>query len=328
MPARKITISSNSLLIVHGRGCKPPAEALADVSAAALRAGIERDYPEYLYAYDKAAVNFAYYGDLSNALLGEQERRYDHQIDIGDRSNALADLRGIGARKRFGIRQYDRLPGKSAVPEFFANIIAPLCGVLGMTRWLVSRLSPDFAEYLSKQSEYAEEVRERVRNELCLLLDRGDRIMLVTHGTGCVVAYDVLWQLSNEERFAEKYGDAKVDTWVTLGAPLGDNYIRKHLMGADGEPVSYPKNVITWHNVAAEDDYTCHDNTLADDFKSMLEQRVVSAVQDFRVYNLAVRYGKSNPHSSVGYYIHPRMTKIIVDWVQAPAMVTDPIYTL
>ena len=307
---------------------EPPAEALADVSAAALRAGIERDYPEYLYAYDKAAVHFAYYGDLSNAILGEQDPQYDDQLDIGDRRNALTELRSIGARKRFGIRQYDRLPAKSAVPEFFANIIAPLCGVLGMTRWLVARMSRDFAEYLSKQSEYAEEVRERVRNELCALLDRGDRIMLVTHGTGCVIAYDVLWQLSNEERFAEKYGDAKVDTWITLGAPLGDNYIRKRLMGADGEPVSYPKNVITWHNIAAEDDYTCHDNTLADDFKGMLEQRVVSTVQDFRVYNLAVRYGKSNPHSSVGYYIHPRVSKIIVDWVQAPAMVTDPIYTL
>jgi hypothetical protein len=159
-------------------------------------------------------------------------------------------------------------------------------------------------------------------------MDRGDRIMLVSHGTGCVVVYDVLWQLSHDERFTEKYGDCKIDTWVTLGAPLGDNYIRKHLMGADGEPISYPKNVITWHNVSAEDDYTCHDNTLADDFKSMLEQRVVSTVQDYCIYNLAVRYGKSNPHSSVGYLIHPRMSKIIDDWLQTPAIDTDPVYTI
>ena len=314
--------------MVHGRGFKPPTEPLSDVCAAALRAGVQRDYSECLDAYDKVTVSLAYYGDLTNELLSGKKHEYDHEIDMGDRSNALSELRSIDARKRFGIRQYDCLPGKTAVPEFFANFIAPLCGVLGLIRPLVASLSPDFAEYLATESVYTEKVRERVRSQLCELMDRGDRIMLVSHGTGCVVVYDVLWQLSHDERFTEKYGDCKIDTWVTLGAPLGDNYIRKHLMGADGEPISYPKNVITWHNVSAEDDYTCHDNTLADDFKSMLEQRVVSTVQDYCIYNLAVRYGKSNPHSSVGYLIHPRMSKIIDDWLQTPSIETDPVYTI
>jgi hypothetical protein len=281
-----------------------------------------------LQQYDEVDVNFAYYGDVTNELLIGKKREYDHQVDMSDRSNALSELRTIDARKRFGIRQYDCLPGKSAVPEFFANIIAPMCGVLGLTRPLVARLSPDFAEYLAADSEYAEKTRKRVRDKLCELFDRGDRVMLVSHGTGCVIVYDVLWQLSHDQRFTEKYGECKVDTWVTLGAPLGDNYIRKHLLGADGEPISYPKNVVTWHNVSAEDDYTCHDNTLADDFKSMLEQRAVSTVHDYCVYNLAVRFGKSNPHSSIGYLIHPRMSKIVVDWLQSPAIDTDPVYTI
>lgn len=167
-----------------------------------------------------------------------------------------------------------------------------------------------------------------MRDGLCALLERGDRVMLLTHGTGCVVAYDVLWQLSHDERFAARFADAKIDCWVTLGAPLGDSGIRKFLLGHKGEAVNYPKNVISWHNVAAEDDYTCYDNTLADDFRKMLEQRVVSTVHDYRIYNLAVRYGRSNPHSSVGYYIHPRVSKIIVDWVRTPALDSDPIYTI
>ena len=316
------------MLLVHGRDFKPPAEALSDICRAALRAGVERDFPERLHDFDNVDVNFAYYGDITNELLLAKKSEYDHQLDMGDRSNALSELRNIDARKRFGIRQYDCLPGKTAVPEFFANIIAPMCGVLGLTRPLVARLSPDFAEYLAAESEYAEKTRKRVRDKLCELFDRGDRVMLVSHGTGCVIVYDVLWQLSHDQRFTEKYGECKVDTWVTLGAPLGDNYIRKRLMGGDGEPVSYPKNVITWHNVSAEDDYTCHDNTLADDFKSMLEQRAVSTVQDYCIYNLAVRFGKSNPHSSIGYLIHPRMSKIVVDWLQSPAFDTDPVYTI
>lgn len=328
MPARKTTISSKSILVVHGRDFKPPEDELRDVTAAALRAGVQRDYPEQLHLFDEVCVEFAYYGDLSSDVLSACGRQYDQQVDVGDRANALTALRTIDARKRFGIRQYDCVPGKTAVPEFFANIIAPVCGMLGMTNSLVSWLSPDFAEYLRAESEYADQVRERVRTQLCALMDRGDRIMLATHGTGCVITYDVLWQLSHDEQFVEKYGDAKVDCWVTLGAPLGDNCIRKRLLGYKGEPKTYPKNVISWHNVAAEDDYTCHDNTLADDFKKMLEQRVVSTVQDYRVYNLAARYGKSNPHSSVGYYIHPRVSKIIVDWAQTPTIETDPICTL
>ena len=76
-----------------------------------------------------------------------------------------------------------------------------------------------------------------------------------------------------------------------------------------------PTNVLSWHNVAAEDDYTCHDNTLCNDFKAMLKQKHVSCIRDYQVYNLAVRYGKSNPHSSVGYYIHPRVSLIISDWL-------------
>jgi hypothetical protein len=322
------TISQNRLLLVHGRDCKPAAESLRDISVAALRAGIERDYPEDLYLFDELPAQLAYYGDLNNAVLSERGRQFDPLIDIGDRQNALANLSSINARKRFGIRQYDCIPGKTAVPEFLANIIAPLCGMFGMTRLLLQRLAPDFAEYVAGESSFADDVRERVRSALCAALDRGDRIMLLTHGTGCVVAYDVLWQLSHEKCFAEQYADAKIDHWLTLGAPLGDGSIRRFLLGNNGEPVTYPKNVVSWHNVAAEDDYTCHDNTLADDFRKMLEQRVVSTVHDYRVYNLAIRYGKSNPHSSVGYYIHPRVSKIIVDWLRSPALETDPIYTI
>ncbi len=167
MRARKTTINSNSLLVVHGRGFKPPAESLQDIIAAALRAGVKRDYPECVDAYDAAAVSLAYYGDLSGELLSEFGQQYDEVVDMGDRNNVLQSLRSIDVRKRFGIRQYDCLPGKTAVPEFIANFIAPICGMLGMTNPLLARISRDFAEYLYGETAYAEQVRERLRNQLC-----------------------------------------------------------------------------------------------------------------------------------------------------------------
>lgn len=319
---------NRSMLLVHGRDFKPNEEAYTDLSLAALRAGVERDFPDELVAYDALQKHVAWYGDLNAEILRGCGKQYDEQLDIGDRHNALRALREISPRKRFGIRQYDQLPGKSAVPEAIADILAPLLGAIGLYVPLIGCLSKDFAKYFDPKSDYAMRVRERLRTRLCELLDRGDRIVLITHGTGSVAAYDVLWQLSHDPDYKDAYGNKKVDLWLTLGAPLGDMHIRKRLLGArESSPANLPANVISWYNVSAEDDYTCHDNTLADDFKAMLQERVVSAVQDYRVFNLAVRYGKSNPHSSVGYYIHPRVAKILTDWITAPSVETAPKYT-
>ena len=320
--------SNRSLLLVHGRDFKPGLEAYMDLSMSAMRAGIERDYPTQVESFDLLQKHVAWYGDLSAEILTGHGKTYDADLDLGDRRNALQVLREIPARKRFGIRQYDTLPGKSAIPEFIADVTAPVLGTMGLAMPLVGTVAKDFAAYLNPKLDYAGRARERVRKELSALMDRGDRIILVTHGTGSVIAYDVLWQLSNDPRFAESYANGKVEVWLTLGSPLGDRNVQKRLLGAKKKTDSrFPSNVISWHNVAAEDDYTCHDNTIADDYKKMLKQRVVSSVQDYSVFNLAVRYGRSNPHSSIGYYIHPRTSKILADWMQANSTQVTPKYT-
>lgn len=320
--------SNRSLLLVHGRDFKPSAEVHMDLSMAALRSGIERDCPDLLASFDAVQKSTAWYGDLNAEVLHDRGKQYDEKLDIGDRQNVLTALREIKARKRFGIRQYDQLPGKSAVPEAFVSVAAPVLGAIGLSGPMIKSVSKDFAQYFDRKSDYATKVRERLRERLCELLDRGDRIALLSHGTGSVVAYDVLWQLSHDPELKEKYGDKKVELWMTLGAPLGDSNIRKRLLGAKEKAATrYPLNIISWHNVAAEDDYTCHDNTLADDYKMMLQQRIISSVHDHRIFNLAVRYGKSNPHSSIGYYIHPRISKILADWLQSDAAHSTPKYT-
>ena len=308
-----------SILFVHGHNFKPERDVLLEISLAAMRAGVERDYPDCLPSFDGLHCDMAYYGDLNNEFLRGLGRHYDADLDIGDRQNALRQLREIPARKRFGIRQYDRLQGKSAVPEFIADFFYPVLCLFGLATPIINRVSRDFGIYLRGHSNFATAVRERVRTKLCEMLDRGDQVLLLTHGTGSVIAYDVLWSLCHDPEFEQDYGDKKINLWVTLGAPLGDRQIRKRIKGAGKKSIAtYPTNIISWYNVAAEDDYICHDNTVADDFKSMLSQRMVSAVQDFHVFNHAVRYGKSNPHSSIGYFIHPRVSKIVADWINPP----------
>ena len=150
-------------------------------------------------------------------------------------------------------------------------------------------------------------MRERLREAY----GRGDDVLLICHCLGSVVSYDALWELSHMEALPNK-----VDTWVTLGSPLADEYVKRHLRGAEKSGAErFPTNLLNWHNVSAEDDFTCHDETVANDFAAMLEQRLISRIKDYRIYNLAVRYGNSNPHNFIGYLIHPRTARLVSDWL-------------
>jgi hypothetical protein len=312
-----------SILIVHGGDFKPPAEVYMDEASTALLDAVQRDYPDHVEMFGKIGIELAYYGDLGNAYLRSKGRHYDEQLDIGDRRNALESLRKIPQRKRFGLQYYDKLRGKSALPEALADVASPLFGMLGLTTLLVSLVAKDFALYLRGNTDFTEQVRARVRDKLIELLRRGDRVLLMSHGTGCAVAYDVLWQLSHDERFRDEFSGTKIDVFVTLGSPISDNMVRRRLLGAGRRSTErFPTNIITWENVSAEDDYMCHDKTVADDLKAMMREHVISSINDYRVYNHALRYGKSNPHCSLGYFIHPRVAKIVVDWIELPDEVT------
>ena len=312
--------AKRSILIVHGGDFKPPEEVYLDEAATALHAGVSRDFPDHVEAFGRVGIELAYYGDIGNEYLRSKGRHYDEQLDIGDRRNALESLRKIPLRKKFGLQQYDKLRGKSAVPEAIADVASPLFGVLGLTSVLVSMVAKDFALYLSGNTEFTQQVRERVRSKLMEMLRRGDKVMLMSHGTGAAVAYDVLWQLSHGESYRDEFSASKIEVFVTLGSPISDDMIRRRLLGARRRATErFPTNIITWENVSAEDDYLCHDKTVADDLKAMMREHVISSINDYRVYNHAMRYGKSNPHCSLGYFIHPRVAKIVVDWIETPA---------
>jgi hypothetical protein len=76
-------------------------------------------------------------------------------------------------------------------------------------------------------------------------------------------------------------------------------------------------------NLVAEDDYIAHDNTVANDFSGMLRHHMVSRIEDQTLLNFTVRYGRSNPHSALGYLVHPRTARIVSDWL-GPASTETP----
>ncbi len=318
---------ARTLIYVHGRNCKPAAETLLELVLLAMESGLERDYPDCVERFRALDKRLAYYGDNNNELARSLGQHYDEQLDVSDCHNALQQLRALNKRKKFGLANYDRLPGKSAVPELAVGVALPLLRSIGLAGKFIGKVLPELQEYWEGDGRFAAAVRGAVRAAVSEALAAGEQVLLISHGTGSVVTWDVLWQLSWEREY-EALADFKIDTWITLGAPLGDATIKRRLLGAHRKGRRrYPTNIVTWHNVSAEDDWLSHDNTLADDFRHMLQQKQVSAIRDYRIYNLAVRYGRSDPTSALGYLIHPRFAQILSEWLTRPAPVVVPTRT-
>jgi len=309
--------SGRSIVFVHGRGFTPSASVALDLLTGALQAGIQADFPDEIAAFGDTGRYLAYYGDLANELLRSLGDDYDEQLDINDLTSALNELRSIDRKKGFGVKKYDRLPGKSATRELAVSIFAPIVESIGLGKKIVAGRHRDLGVYWTEDSDFRRAVLQRVRETVKTAPVDEQRVAVSSHGTGSIVAYDALWQLSHDPGHVDACRDAKVDIWLTLGSPLGDEMVKKNLLGHDSQGRQrYPTNVLAWHNVSAEDDYMSHDNTVGDDFRPMLNQRQISSIRDYRIYNMAIRYGRSNPHNVLGYLIHPRVSKIIVDWLR------------
>ncbi|MBQ91649.1 MAG: hypothetical protein CL441_09635 [Acidimicrobiaceae bacterium] len=257
----------------------------------------------------------AYYGDLSNRYLRSRGRRYRQAADIDDRRRALALLRQRQAHE-FTRREYNRLPGSSPIKEFLADVAGGPLNWLGLGERAVASVAPDMREYWNPESQFGSDVRWPFTLALKTAMNSGDDILVVSHSLGTLIAWDTFWKFSYYGEY-RPYRRRPVSLWVTLGSPLGNETVKDNLKGARATGGRrYPANIVRWHNIAAEDDFISHDQSIEDDFAGLqVHHARTKTVKDHRVYNLAVREGKSNPHSSVGYLIHPKLSELIAAWL-------------
>ena len=312
--AGKSSNRGTSLIFVHGRGFKPPQAELARLWSAALAAGLARDRPDALDAFAAATKELFYYGDEIAAVLKGAGRRHDASLDLADLENTLERLVAIEKTKQFRREHYERLPGKTPLKEFLADVGASTLPLVGLADRAIARQVPELGDYWRDKNGSLSGMAERLGDAIARALDRGDDVVLVSHCVGSVIAYDALWSLSSGGLHDGRYADKKVKLWLTLGSPLGDERVKRRLRGASESGAKrYPSNVVNWLNVAAEDDYLCHDRSIADDYRAMLAMRLVSRLEDISIYNMALRYGRSNPHNVLGYLVHPRVARALAD---------------
>ena len=307
------------LILVHGRSFKPQRDRLRALWFEAIEHGLERDnHRGALDRYGDTTKTFTYYGDISNNFLVSRAGsadRYNEVKDFQDRRSCLDRLKSYRAADfldESGRRHYRALDGASAWKRRCANVLEPL-DTIGLAEPLVHRYAADVSQYWNPDTEFGSSVRWRLTVPLRDALESGHDICLVAHSLGAVVSYDVMWKLSYYGEY-KALRDRNVAVFITLGSPLGNKTVKRHLKGSRARGRRrYPTLIRGWTNLAAEDDYISHDMTLRDDYFGLVTAGV--DIQDIRLYNLAVRHQRAHPHHGAGYLIHPLFIKTLANWL-------------
>jgi hypothetical protein len=168
----------------------------------------------------------------------------------------------------------------------------------------------DLRRYVRNRNGIAEHTREMFKVPLRAACESGRPILLIAHSMGSVIAYDSLWEMTHGAR-----DHARVDHLLTIGSPLGQNYLQKRLFGHDQTgKARYPDNIRRWTNLEAVGDLTAIDRVFRNDFGEMLELGLVEFIEDIALFNYFQFDGQLNVHAEYGYLANKTTGQLIADW--------------
>jgi hypothetical protein len=167
--------------------------------------------------------------------------------------------------------------------------------------------------YFQNHDNIGSHVRELVKAPLREMFAVGDRVLLIGHSLGAVIAYDALWELTHVENNA-----GRVDLLLTLGGPLGMHFVQDRLLGFRNHERRFPCNVRRWINIAAHGDLTALDPEIRNDFLPMLEQGCTESIEDWHrgVFNFFRNEQGLNEHRSYGYLVEQHVARTVCTWWQ------------
>ncbi|MBI3778805.1 MAG: hypothetical protein HY274_07835 [Gammaproteobacteria bacterium] len=168
------------------------------------------------------------------------------------------------------------------------------------------------ARYFSNEGNIGQQVRELLKAPLRDMFARDERVMIIGHSMGSVIAYDALWELTHIEK-----NPGRVDLFLTIGSPLGMRFTQQRLLGWHEQGKRrYPHDIRHWINMASQGDLTALDPTLRDDFRAMLELGVVQSLTDVNggIFNYFRNAQGLNVHRSYGYLVNPRLGEVVARW--------------
>lgn len=295
-------MNKRNIIFVPGKNPKPDPEPHKRMLWRCMLEGIRRSEPElvadlgaHFDCFKLIAWNYLYY----------------HQVKDISRDlpwiDALINKHGPTERDIQDTKTWQR---KLAKVFFSAGDMFPF--IIPLLPKVIRQIARETRGYFRNVDNIASEIRELLKQVLRPMLSADEKVLLIGHSLGSVIAYDTLWELSHLEQLP-----GKVDLFLTLGSPLGMHYVERRLMGYEEKgKQQYPNNIRRWVNMSSVGDITALDREFRDDFSHMLEYGIIESIEDHSeaIYNFFRNERGLNVHRSYGYLVNPAVGYIISDW--------------
>jgi hypothetical protein len=273
------------IVFVHGMGEKPAIEAERARTWEPLSRALWLNLPY-------GAYSVAYWADLRAATGGRltpAEAARLRRLPVRQRASLGWAVGGLAAYRTrpdlLVLNALQRVRRTSGVLLSRAEAVsrAPLALVF-------DHLMRDMRPYLDGRTRGP--IVERVVQ--CMeAARRSGPLCVISHSMGTVVAFDAVLHFSGD-----------VDTFVTLGTPLGWEYVKAAL----GTPAS-PANIRYWLNLFDRmDDVAIRDRGIADDYPTVTGAHLID---DRMVRDNYAPNGDRDPHHWYGYLSSPEMADVV-----------------
>jgi len=343
-------MSNKHIIIIHGRSEKPSKIKKNLLVKKAFEHGLDRVSGGALQLVEDKTVKVScvYYGDINNAIIqvirklraekpqhafnlhplsDEQTLRdiltpqfistWPNEPKQKDYSKSMNMLFDIPTDKQ-DRANYDLLKdGGKAHLDDLARFWSKVSGWFGVSDDLLNFFAPDLGAYFEIQA-VGSAVRKRLTDVLLPAWRRGEEVCLMAHSMGTGVAWDTLWKISHTSEYLD-VRDKKVDLFITLGCPFGEEGFREQLKGSGqraGE--RFPQNITHWHNFTAQDDFVAHDARLANNFGDMpANSGLQGPVIDHKIHTFWIDNKSEilNPHKFYGYLDNHEVAQTVSDWI-------------
>lgn len=277
-------MSASVVIGIHGLKNKPEKDLLTRWWAMSLQEGLQRN----LGLASPLAFELVYWADI----------QYPEPIPEAELDNPYITADGHGPLPRYGGTALDTV--RAIAEKWGGQAIDRGKDLIGLDEHVDHLLGiafDDLRDYYGKS-----DVRNRVRNRLTNALQRhaDNRVCLIAHSVGSIIAYDVL-------RMLEPHPPG-IDHFVTIGSPLGLPSVTQHVREEFSNTL-VPQQVRQWTNLSDPRDRIALDCSLADDYRPT--PGGIRVREDLVHNDYVDRTGKNDQHNSYGYLRTPELSGIV-----------------
>jgi hypothetical protein len=299
----KATVGKQRIVYITGMKPKP--------HPALHRPALLRVLSASLGRVDPRAAEWLHAREQNFVLVSWTPLLYAEQADIGPDLPGIASIIESPSPSEEDRREADEIGRKLMRAWHLIGDSYPWLSSLVASSALQVTLS-DVRRYLDDENGIAGRIRQRFIDALVEAWDQGEKVLVIAHSLGSVIAYDSLWQLSRQTPRKDR-----IDLLLSLGSPLATRFVRKQLLGARRKgPERYPDNIERWINVSARGEMVALHRRVRPFFAEMLEHGLVRTIEDWpEIYNHFRAAHGLNVHKSYGYLNHRIVANPICAWL-------------